>query len=159
MVVHCTNSDRSLQQRFEKMRSRRVAGSLRLHAAQAALLAPRSMEAKAILRAKFTHAVHAYLHTPYSKSSAPEAPLHLDCCGLVKRALRDLKGEFGFEVGPWNQSYLFDTLRPGQCEEEQMLPGDLIFWTASFVDPERPRAKHGIVHVEVRPSRRARCSR
>lgn len=34
-----------------------------------------------------------------------DAPLYLDCCGLVRRVLRDLKDDFGFEVGRWNQAY------------------------------------------------------
>ena len=34
------------------------------------------------------------------------SPLFLDCCGLVRKALRDLKEDFGFEVGPWNQAYM-----------------------------------------------------
>ena len=33
------------------------------------------------------------------------SPLFLDCCGLVRRVLRDLKEEFGFSIGPWNQAY------------------------------------------------------
>ena len=42
------------------------------------------------------------------------APTHnskmfLDCCGLVRQVLRDLKSEFGFNVGPWNQAYLVRT--------------------------------------------------
>ena len=31
--------------------------------------------------------------------------LFLDCCGLVRRALRDLKDEFSFTIGPGNQAY------------------------------------------------------
>jgi hypothetical protein len=33
------------------------------------------------------------------------APLYLDCCGLVRRAARDLADEFGFLIGKWNQAY------------------------------------------------------
>lgn len=29
----------------------------------------------------------------------------LDCCGLVRRVVRDLKEDFGFTIGPWNQAY------------------------------------------------------
>ena len=46
--------------------------------------------------------------------SAPEydAPLFLDCCGLVRQVLRDLADEFGFAVGPWNQAYMVG-MEPG----------------------------------------------
>jgi len=39
--------------------------------------------------------------------SAPyhNAPLFLDCCGLVRRVLLDLKDDFGFKVGGGNQAY------------------------------------------------------
>ena len=33
------------------------------------------------------------------------ASLFLDCCGLIRKVLGDLKTEIGFEIGPWNQSY------------------------------------------------------
>ena len=44
----------------------------------------------------------------YKKISAAEfnAPLFLDCCGLIRKVLRDLKEDFGFEIGPWNQAYM-----------------------------------------------------
>ena len=32
--------------------------------------------------------------------------LFLDCCGLVRQVLRDLKEEFGFAIGRWNQAYM-----------------------------------------------------
>ena len=34
------------------------------------------------------------------------APFFLDCCGLIRKVLRDLKEDFGFEIGPWNQAYM-----------------------------------------------------
>lgn len=33
------------------------------------------------------------------------SPLFLDCCGLVRRVLRDMKEDLGFTAGPWNQAY------------------------------------------------------
>ena len=38
---------------------------------------------------------------------APEydSPLFLDCCALVRRVLFDLKDDFGFKIGAWNQAY------------------------------------------------------
>ena len=45
------------------------------------------------------------------KYAAPthDSKMFLDCCGLVRQVLRDLKLEFGFNVGPWNQAYLVRT--------------------------------------------------
>ena len=34
------------------------------------------------------------------------APFFLDCCGLIRKVLRDLKEDFGFEIGSWNQAYM-----------------------------------------------------
>jgi len=58
--------------------------------------------------------------------------LFLDCCGLLRRVLRDLRHDFGFRVGPWNQSYLFDTLPVTIEREEDMKPGDLVFVSAIY---------------------------
>jgi len=59
-------------------------------------------------------------------------PLFLDCCGLLRRVLCDLRHEFGFRVGPWNQSYLFDTLPITIEHEADMKPGDLVFVSATY---------------------------
>ena len=56
------------------------------------------------------------------------------------RALLDLKEELGFEVGPWNQAYLFDTL-PQAATPQELQPGDLVFWTATYDDPERKKQR------------------
>jgi len=108
--------------------------------------------------------VRSYLGTAYSAKRNPEFAaaegsggdvLYLDCCGLVRRCLLDLKEDFGFEVGPWNQSYLFDTLpqdladEPGSQSSSRLKPGDLIFWTAEYDDPSKPPQKHDLVHIEV----------
>jgi len=48
---------------------------------------------------------------PYAKKrlkpSDPDynAPLFLDCCALVSRAVCDLRIEFGFALGRGNQAY------------------------------------------------------
>ncbi len=62
-----------------------------------------------------------------------DSPIFLDCCGLVRQALRDMKvhittlnphtnttnssyspslqqDDLGFTTGPWNQAYQLDTL-------------------------------------------------
>jgi len=43
----------------------------------------------------------------YSNIVGPyhNAPLFLDCCALVRQCVNDLKEEFGFTLGPWNQAY------------------------------------------------------
>ena len=40
--------------------------------------------------------------------------------------MKDLREDFGFDIGPWNQAYMFDTL-PKKLSEEKMKPGDLVF--------------------------------
>ena len=44
---------------------------------------------------------------PCPPTPAPtyRSKLFLDCCGLVRRAMRDLQEEFGFTIGPGNQAY------------------------------------------------------
>lgn len=63
--------------------------------------------------------------TPFSGKEY-KSNIFLDCCGLVRRALLDLRKDFGFRIGPWNQAYMLDTL-PLEIEEENMQPGDLVF--------------------------------
>ena len=62
--------------------------------------------------------------------------LFLDCCGLVRRAMRDLRKDFGFTIGPWNQCYMHDTLPITLEREEDMKPGDLVFISAIFYNPK-----------------------
>lgn len=152
----------SLQQRFEQMRARKQAAAARVKAAEnARARGPRPEAAKEVLREKFVTQVRSYVGTPYSAARNPEevvgdlesseeaAPLFLDCCGLVRRALLDLKEDFGFEIGPWNQSYLYDTLPTALTDTSQLKPGDVIFWSATYDNPERKPHKHDLVHVEV----------
>ncbi|PIK36407.1 hypothetical protein BSL78_26767, partial [Apostichopus japonicus] len=77
------------------------------------------------------------------------SPLFLDCCGLVRRVLLDLREDFGFKVGRWNQAYQFDTLPDTIESEESMQPGDLVFISGIYNDPKRKRQKHDMVHVEI----------
>ena len=61
------------------------------------------------LRQKFIQKAHSYIGVPYHRKShspdSPEykSPLFLDCCGLIRRVLRDLATETGFTIGHWNQ--------------------------------------------------------
>jgi len=58
------------------------------------------------------------------------APLFLDCCGLVRQVMDDLQDEFGFRIGRWNQAYMFDTL-PKKLSFEDLKPGDLVFYSGT----------------------------
>ena len=76
------------------------------------------------LRAKFVAAVESYIGVPYSRKahaddpSSPhhDAPLYLDCCGVIRRALRDLSDDFGFTPGRGNQAYRTTPSRRGWTE-------------------------------------------
>ena len=141
----------SLQARFEAMRRRRIEAQKRVAAADVAKLKPRRSEAvRDELRTKFVEQIKSYIGTPYSKKhdATGDAERYLDCCNLVRRAALDLKAEFGFTIGHWNQSYQFDTL-PLELKPEELKPGDLIFWSATYNDPTKKPRKHGMVHVEV----------
>ena len=50
--------------------------------------------------------------------------------------MRDLKREFGFRIGPWNQAYMYDTLPGCVTREEDMKPGDLVFIKATYYNPK-----------------------
>ena len=71
----------------------------------------RSQEFKDWLRQKFIRQCEKYLGVPYAKryrkpdDPLRQAPLFLDCCALIRRAVNDLRKEFGFRLGPGNQCY------------------------------------------------------
>ena len=134
----------SLQARFEAMRQRRREAQKRVDAADQAQRKPkRSQQVRDALRAKFVEQVKSYMGVPYSKkaSGIEDAPLYLDCCNLIRRCLLDLKSDFGFKVGHWNQSYQYDTL-PVELPPSQLKPGDLIFWSATYNDTtKKPRKR------------------
>ena len=77
-----------------------------------------------------------------------KAPLYLDCCGLVRKVLRDLVDDFGFEVGKYHQSYQMDCL-PIELAKEDMKPGDLVFTQAPLYDLSKKRKEHDTTHVEI----------
>lgn len=95
----------SLQDAFAKFREQKKS-ERRL---QKACRVPgnRSQELKDELRNKFIEQAHKYMGVPYHERYKEEgteaAPLYLDCCGLVRRCVQDLKEEFGFLIGRWNQ--------------------------------------------------------
>jgi hypothetical protein len=67
----------------------------------------RTEEFKQNLRNKFINQAKSYFGVPYAEKyqpeGAPKLPLYLDCCGLVRQCLKDLRTEFGFLTGKWNQ--------------------------------------------------------
>uniref|UniRef100_A0ACB8EEF2 Uncharacterized protein n=1 Tax=Sphaerodactylus townsendi TaxID=933632 RepID=A0ACB8EEF2_9SAUR len=104
---------------------------------------------------KFLEQAKSYIGVPYAKkyhkSGTPEfeSRLFLDCCGLIRKAVRDLTEEFGFYIGSGNQAYQYDTLPTTLPSEEHLEPGDLIFISGAYFDTQRPRQPHDIVHVEI----------
>ena len=67
----------------------------------------RTEEFKQNLRNKFINQAKSYFGVPYAEKYQPEGspklPLYLDCCGLVRQCLKDLRADFGFLTGKWNQ--------------------------------------------------------
>ena len=157
--------DSSLQEGFAAFRAKRAKQIARKRAekekaqAQAELRRKTDPEFQAELRRKFVEGCRGYLGLPYSKRVALklceegdpdlDAELYLDCCGLVRRVLRDLAEDFGFTIGPWNQAYQWETLPILLKGPEEMEPGDLIFTSGSYFDKNRKRQRHGMTHVEV----------
>ena len=113
-----------------------------------------SIEYQNELRQKFLERAIHYIGVPYAKrycepgTEAYNSSLFLDCCGLVRQVLVDLKEEFGFRVCRWNQAYQYDTLGP-EIAFEDMKPGDLIFYSATYYDTKKKRQIHDMVHVEI----------
>lgn len=107
------------------------------------------------LRAKFVTQAKKYFGTPYAKRYwTPEdeeyySKRFLDCCGLVRQVLLDLRKEFGFRIGPWNQAYMYDTLPITIEREEDMKAGDLVFISGIYPNPKSRQQKHHMTHVEI----------
>jgi hypothetical protein len=93
------------------------------------------------LREKFVKQALSYMGIPYAKRYLTEdnplydSPIFLDCCGLIRQCVNDLREDFGFALSRWNQAYQFD-LCPKAISFEELQKGDLIFYTATFY-PEK----------------------
>ena len=71
---------------------------------------------------------------------------YLDCCALFRKALRQLRPDFGFDIGPWNQAYLFATL-PRKLELSEVRPGDLLFVEGTYFKGRKKQQKGNIVYA------------
>ena len=144
----------SLQDSFKKFRSQKIKERKILQQCRddRATTGPRSEAAKDELRSKFVEQAKKYIGVPYAERykapEAPIAPLYLDCCALVRKAVQDLQEDFGFVIGRWNQCYQMDTL-PIVIEQHQLKPGDLIFYEGIFNSNRSRPQKHNNVHVEI----------
>lgn len=146
-------SKSSLQSSFLKFRDQKMKERQLMKACcRGANTTTRTIEFKDSLRAKFIETAKRYIGVPYGlkykKEDDPIAPLYLDCCGLVRQVLLDLQDDFGFVIGKWNQAYQLDTL-PGVLSEEELRPGDLIFYEGKYVSERSKKQKHNSVHVEI----------
>lgn len=67
----------------------------------------------------------------------------------MRQIVYDLREDFGFQLGKWNQAYQFDTL-PNEVPFEELKPGDLIFYSGKYYPEKNHKPqKHGMVHVEI----------
>mmetsp|Transcript_55578 Transcript_55578/g.88173 ORF Transcript_55578/g.88173 Transcript_55578/m.88173 type:complete len:668 (-) Transcript_55578:107-2110(-) len=153
LVVVGGGAAESLQDRFlrfRKERQRELALTRRLAAR------PMGKDSRDVdgLRQRFVDGCYSYIGVPYArKAHEPDdpdydAPLFLDCCGLVRRVVQDLQENFGFSIGRWNQAYQLETLPVEVCFDE-LKPGDLIFVEGVYYDEKKKPQRHNIVHVEV----------
>lgn len=98
----------------------------------------------------------SYVGVPYAKKHRkPDdpyyySPIFLDCCGLVRRVVKDLQTDFGFRLAMLNQNYQMDVC-PVKLTFEQLQPGDLIFYRATYFEnyPKKKYQRHDLTHVEI----------
>eukprot|EP00050_Salpingoeca_kvevrii_P003570 m.227467 g.227467 ORF g.227467 m.227467 type:complete len:733 (-) comp10851_c3_seq2:20-2218(-) len=153
-VVSCSDkSQPSLQEAFARFRKARKDELQRAIAKESEGRHRSDAEVDA-LRAKFLEQALSYQGIPYAQryhepgSKFHDAPLFLDCCGLVRRVLRDLKEDFGFDIGRWNQAYQFDTLPIAIDDPKDMKPGDLVFISGDYFHKDKQQI-HRMTHVEI----------
>ncbi|XP_060084330.1 otolith matrix protein OMM-64-like [Ylistrum balloti] len=139
--------------KFKKQRQKELRDEKRLR--ERCLRKQGDVEHMNKLRKKFVKRAKKYFGIPYArkywKPDQPEYKSHLflDCCGLVRQVMRDLRKDFGFRLGPWNQAYMFDLLPIVVEREEDMKPGDLVFISGTYPRPNARQQKHLMTHVEI----------
>lgn len=107
-----------------------------------------------MIRDKFIETAKKYFGVPYAKrywspgEKHYDSPIFLDCCALVRQVVYDMREDFGFTLDRWNQCYQFDTL-PIELKENEMKPGDLIFYTGIYYNTKLKPQRHNMVHVEI----------
>eukprot|EP00357_Protocruzia_adherens_P016339 CAMPEP_0115017808 /NCGR_PEP_ID=MMETSP0216-20121206/28364_1 /TAXON_ID=223996 /ORGANISM="Protocruzia adherens, Strain Boccale" /LENGTH=753 /DNA_ID=CAMNT_0002388749 /DNA_START=129 /DNA_END=2390 /DNA_ORIENTATION=+ len=107
-----------------------------------------------MLREKFIETAKKYMGVPYAKryhkpgEPLYDSPIFLDCCALIRQTVADLQEDFGFRLARWNQAYQWDTL-PNEIPLEEMKPGDLVFYTATYFNARAKKQRHDMVHVEI----------
>ena len=67
----------------------------------------------------------------------------------MRQCIFDLRTEFGYTLGKWNQSYQFDLLPDQGLTEKDLVAGDLIFYSATYSNPKLKPFPHRMVHVEI----------
>ncbi|KAL4441343.1 hypothetical protein ABPG74_013638 [Tetrahymena malaccensis] len=146
---------KSLQESFQKFRKERYEKMKHAKYLKAQKQDERrTTEFKEALRQKFIDQCKKYFGVPYHRKywsegeSHHNAPLYLDCCGLIRQVVYDLREDFGFTLGRWNQAYQFDVC-PKEVKFEEMKPGDLIFYSATYYNEKLKPFPHKMVHVEV----------
>lgn len=147
-------SEQSLQDAFQVFLAKKRAERIKMVARSKPI--QRTKEEKDRLRKLFVERAMSYCGVPYSRKEHPAEselaryPIQLDCCGLIRQTLMDLKEEFGFEPLPYNQAYQFDTL-PMRYDtiSDSIREGDLIFYEGVYFDNKKRPQKHNMVHVEI----------
>lgn len=153
LIEPLQDTQTSLQESFNKFREERMQ-QLKTRKIHKRSYNREDQEFRSELRRKFIERAMHYIGVPYAKkyhqpgTEAYDSPIFLDCCGLVRQVMWDLKDEFGFCIGRWNQAYQFDML-PAAIPFEQMQPGDLIFYSATFYDNKMKKQIHNMVHIEI----------
>ncbi|CAL6058238.1 Conserved_hypothetical protein [Hexamita inflata] len=143
--------EKTLQQYFEEFRKQKQ-NSLR-KIKQNPTPKNRSAEQKQVLREKFLSLLHSHAGVPYCRRNHPSDSdlfnysYELDCCALVRQALKQMEDELDIKLGLWNQAYFFDVLPLKYECHTQIVPGDLILYIGKY--PGEKQQKHNVVHVEV----------
>ncbi|CAF1676940.1 unnamed protein product [Rotaria magnacalcarata] len=152
------SNDDNLQEAFRRFREQRMNEihlEQRIHLKRKKKIRRSDPARMYKLRLKFVEQAKRYLGIPYAKkyfepgTSEYESKLFLDCCGLVRRVMYDLSKEFGFVVGPWNQSYMYDTLPRTITHLSDVQPGDLVFISATYYNEKMKKQRHNLTHVEI----------